>query len=465
MKKILLFVPLLLLLAVTTSTAQETVLTGHIHQPKGDKVSISSEDNKWEASLVDGKFELKLAFDKAGYFTFAHGNETSSLFLEPGDQVKLKLDPAQFDETIQLTGKGAEESNYLFSKYLMDEELWANYKDVYSLKTTAFLQKADEIHTAMKANLGKVSKASKLNAEFLSKEQQELAYNAANTKLQYPEYHKFFTKNDPEQLGEDYLDFTKGMNFNDESLIDDNNYNTLLSNYISFVFFQKLMANGQSADENPGKALLVKFDVLQQKITNKTIQENLMYKMLSSYISYEGVDGVETPLATFNKSNADQARKDKLNKLFAKASTLAKGQPAPSFSYPDIEGSNISLETFRGRYVYIDVWATWCAPCLKELPHLEELQKTYKGNRNIAFVSISIDQNKDAWRKMVTEKKMKGFQLIGDKAWASQICDDYMIQGIPRFILIDKEGKIINQNAPRPSSDELTDILADLMSE
>jgi len=125
----------------------------------------------------------------------------------------------------------------------------------------------------------------------------------------------------------------------------------------------------------------------------------------------------------------------------------------------------MSLENFKGRYVYIDLWATWCGPCLVELPHLEALQEEYKNNRNIAFVSISIDSNKDAWRKMVTEKEMKGFQLIADNAWQSQICKDYGVNGIPRFMLIDREGKILNKSAPRPSSDDLKATLHNLLSE
>ncbi|MEM8909558.1 MAG: TlpA disulfide reductase family protein, partial [Bacteroidota bacterium] len=186
---------------------------------------------------------------------------------------------------------------------------------------------------------------------------------------------------------------------------------------------------------------------------------------LSGHISNVGVDGLEEPVATFMATSENQKQKEKISKMYEKASKLAKGQLAPNFSYPDIEGSNISLETLKGRYIYIDVWATWCGPCLKELPHLEALQEQYKGNRNIAFTSISIDKNKKAWRKMVTEKKMKGIQLISDKDWDSQICKDYIIRGIPRFILIDREGKIVDANAPRPSSDELKDLLANLLSE
>ena len=101
-----------------------------------------------------------------------------------------------------------------------------------------------------------------------------------------------------------------------------------------------------------------------------------------------------------------------------------------------------------GKYVYIDVWATWCGPCRGELPHLKKLEHQYK-NKNIAFVSISCDQDKAAWEKMVKSEKLGGIQLHngGDR----EFMQAYIIKGIPRFILLDREGKIINSDMSRPS--------------
>ena len=93
------------------------------------------------------------------------------------------------------------------------------------------------------------------------------------------------------------------------------------------------------------------------------------------------------------------------------------------------------------------------------------LEEQYKDNKNIAFVGMSIDENREAWQKMVSEKDMMGIQIIGDNAWESSICIDYKIKGIPRFILVDKDGKIINADAPRPSSDQIKEILKELAGE
>jgi thiol-disulfide isomerase/thioredoxin len=136
---------------------------------------------------------------------------------------------------------------------------------------------------------------------------------------------------------------------------------------------------------------------------------------------------------------------------------LAKGNVSPKFiDYENFKGGKTSLDDLKGKYVYVDVWATWCGPCKREIPFLKEVEKAYHG-KNIEFVSISIDQAKDheAWLEMVKEKELGGVQLFADNDWKSQFVTDYKINGIPRFILIDPQGNIVTPDAPRPSSDEL----------
>ncbi len=151
---------------------------------------------------------------------------------------------------------------------------------------------------------------------------------------------------------------------------------------------------------------------------------------------------------------------------------LKKGMPAPEFTdFENYKGGKNSLSDFKGKYVYIDVWATWCMPCIAEIPHLKKLQKKYE-DKNIEFLSISTDDtNKTAktwkearkkWRKMVKDKSLDGVQLWAGKSNVS-LEEDYMIYGIPRFILIDPEGKLISFNTMRPSESRLPELLDTLL--
>jgi len=138
--------------------------------------------------------------------------------------------------------------------------------------------------------------------------------------------------------------------------------------------------------------------------------------------------------------------------------------PAPSFDYVNYAGGKTKLEDLRGKYVYIDVWATWCGPCRGEIPHLKKVEEKYHG-KNIAFVSISVDVQKDfeKWKTFVKDKELGGIQLFADKDWNSDFTKAFGINSIPRFILIDPTGKVVDADAARPSDPKLVEKLDGLL--
>jgi len=132
--------------------------------------------------------------------------------------------------------------------------------------------------------------------------------------------------------------------------------------------------------------------------------------------------------------------------------------PAPKWSYPTLEGEQIALDDLKGKLVYIDVWATWCGPCKAEIPALAKLHEDYKDS-DLTIISVSVDDNKKAWEKMLAEEGFEWLQVHAEKAWNSDIIKENQIRGIPRFMLVDKEGNIISVNAPRPSSENIREYL------
>lgn len=135
----------------------------------------------------------------------------------------------------------------------------------------------------------------------------------------------------------------------------------------------------------------------------------------------------------------------------AAAVVLKDGDKCFDFTYTDINGKEVSLSDLKGKYVLIDVWATWCGPCKGEIPYLKKLEEKMHGKK-IVFVSISCDQDKAAWEKMVKDQNLGGVQLhnAGDKAFM----EAFGITGIPRFIMLDKKGNILKAKMIRPSKEE-----------
>lgn len=164
-----------------------------------------------------------------------------------------------------------------------------------------------------------------------------------------------------------------------------------------------------------------------------------------------------------NYNNVVQYYKKNYEANLAK-SKLNNTQSVP-FDYENHKGGKTKLEDFKGKYVYIDVWATWCGPCIREIPSLKKVEEKYHG-KNIEFVSISVDVDKDhdKWKTFVTDKGLGGIQLFADKNWNSDFIKSYGVNSIPRFILIDPSGKIISADAARPSDSKLQKQLDSLLN-
>ncbi|WGH74139.1 TlpA disulfide reductase family protein [Tenacibaculum tangerinum] len=144
------------------------------------------------------------------------------------------------------------------------------------------------------------------------------------------------------------------------------------------------------------------------------------------------------------------------------ATKLSKGKESPKFlDYENNAGGTTSLDDLKGKYVYIDLWATWCQPCKNEIPFLKKVEKQYH-DKNIEFVSISVDKQRDyqTWKQMIVDKELSGVQLYAKED--RTFMDAYRVSGIPRFILLDPEGNIVDANAPRPSDPKLIELFQSL---
>ncbi|MCF6169319.1 TlpA disulfide reductase family protein [Lutibacter sp.] len=151
-------------------------------------------------------------------------------------------------------------------------------------------------------------------------------------------------------------------------------------------------------------------------------------------------------------------------KMHSNMVKFAKGKVSPVFkNYENSKGGTTSLKDLRGKYVYLDIWATWCAPCKAEIPYLKALEKEFRG-KNIEFVSISVDKPNahKTWKEMVKNEELGGIQLFADNNFESEFIVEYGINSIPRFILLDPEGNIVDADAVRPSNPRLKELLKEL---
>jgi peroxiredoxin len=121
------------------------------------------------------------------------------------------------------------------------------------------------------------------------------------------------------------------------------------------------------------------------------------------------------------------------------------GKTVPELTMPDPRGKNISISSFRGKYVLIDFWASWCGPCRMENPNVVKAFNEFKG-KNFTILGVSLDKDKESWEKAITQDHLNWTQMSDLKYWNSQAVETFGFQGIPFNILVDPSGKVIAES-------------------
>jgi thiol-disulfide isomerase/thioredoxin len=424
-----------------------TLFSGKIENPLDKTVTIYNGREKVAEMPLgeEGTFADTLKIE-SGYYTLSHGRESSAIYLNPGDAIYVKLDTKEFDETITYSGKGAENSNYLAAKYLVDEKSNYDYKKFFSMDETEFLAIMDEVKSS---KLERVKSAKDISEKLRALEEKNTEYEYLSDLQNYESAHKYYTNNEQFKASESFIKSLESIDYNNKE-----DYATLES-YKRLV--QGYYSNKISKHDNPSEVF---------KIINKKAFSELKTD-LANRLNYEIAPNNKHNKAYYSglmEMSSDNKYKEALTAKYNKVKTLAKGMPSPKFvEYENHKGGTTSLEDLKGKYVYVDVWATWCGPCIREIPALKEVEQQFHG-KNIAFVSTSIDKAKDhdTWVEMVKNKELGGMQLMAENDWNSKFVKDYAIEGIPRFILIDPNGNIVDADAPRPSSPKLVALFKEL---
>ena len=401
MKSILIFLFSLSIFFISSCSQDHNKITikGSIANPISDELVFNFPDTSYEARIdANGNFKITLNQDSAQYVTLLHGERTR-MFIKPGDNIEVYFDTKEFDET--MTYKNSPESSFLAYKLISGEERDFYGKSLYLSDKVSYELELENYKTNLMQRLDRFEDGYFKNTE-------EKNINASVER--YLKRKESFSDRSKEELS--YL-------WEASKLSKEYNFYGLLSTLNRAEFDENLI----EYEKKMSSAL----EPLK-KLNNYEKEQGKITKIVASWRE--------------RKDDYDNMPKD--------------GDMSIDFSYPNISSEMISLSSLRGRLVYIDVWATWCGPCIAELPSLERLQKDYE-NKDIVFLSVSVDTDKEAWEKMLTEDQLGGVQLWAD-GW-SQITKSYAIFGIPRFMLVDKSGELIAVDAPRPSSNEIRSMI------
>ena len=430
--------------------SKDIVLTFNVNEKASNEVVVVYHNEiKTVALDAQGVAELVISDQDAVYARLYHYPDVGtfkSLYLERGDNVNISFNGRDLAGSFVFDGEKAKAVEYLNTVKLtaLPDEDYALPFDEYMKKIEVKEQDALKL---LKAN------GLKSIGDFEEIEAGRIRYSFGNQLLMYPFAHRFMAGDSSYEPDQAYYDLIDSYLVDDELWADLDQFRDFVAEAAHVLDVE----NRNLRSAYPKTVAQMRF--IADRFESEKVRNTLLHGMAYAYVDRYGVDDIqdmENIYRTYVKDTVLTAKYDKVREKWNLAST---GKLSPDFKAVDLAGKEYSLADFAGKYVYIDLWATWCGPCRQELPHLKALEEKYE-DAQIVFVSISVDSDKDKWEKMVKIGTMSGVQLyLGSK---SSFLDAYKVSAIPRFILLDKEGRIIDKEMSRPSDPATADFIGAL---
>lgn len=231
--------------------------------------------------------------------------------------------------------------------------------------------------------------------------------------------------------------------------------------YVSFV--QQYLDQAIRANLQGGSFLLDVYEVLGNKIANREVREFFIHRYTDRFLNGETPSHQGRVVEAYRELVRDPEYLADLDRIIEELPGFDVRTPAFDFTLEDVHGNMITLSDFVGKVVYIDFWATWCGPCLREAPYLKQLKEDLNHRDDIVVIGVSTDamRDKDKWKQMVKDMEMGDYQVFAGQK-APDLRKHYEITGIPHFVIIGKDGSIYQNKTIRPSNPQTMQLLLEV---
>ena len=425
-----------------TSTA---TIFGAIGETVIDSLVIQyDKDSVLNIEIVDNNFAQDFGVsEKGSYLKLIHGETSSDLFALPGDKITVEF-PSP--DSLSFSGDRSRENNFLQTKNASLINLYTMTD--YSVDETTFLNRLD---SALQVNFEEIETTldgDKIDPGFIDYQKQIERFKMGHLLTMFANVQ--WTKGS--EVSDNFFDAV------DEFDMDNEDYWSISANKnFQYFYYDHLPPADLSEDEHT----LAVIDSIASRSKNETIRNFLVYAKTNSNLPY--TKDLELLYQKFNVLCTDEEYKTKIKALYDDLSRLQPGKPTPGFTdFTDQNGELHSLPDYRGQYVYIMVWGTWCPFCKMEMPFAQELAKKYSGQGELEVLFVALNKDKKKWQIYLDENDLKGIHLIMTEEQEEAFSQNYMVKGPPKFILIDPDGNFVSANAPDPSTPELNELFTRL---
>ena len=497
----LLFFCLLLLSCFSLTFAQgKVVISGSIAEADVEKVElelnpqyIEGYGQVLESEVKEGNFSFEVEGKQAQVVFLKYKEQKLPLYVEIGDELKVSFERGNLTTTATFEGKGKEHNQFLKEfneKFAADFDIPLMEKNVVTAQIDALEMKLFDQRLAQQKMVKEANK-SEWSKGFKSYVDNSIKYNYFNTLFAYPIVRGNASKNTMvENLPSVMVEsVTPEMANNDEALVSEH-YRRFLVYYLTYYTsknnrFKKFggITPSLTAKFNWGKENIRGLSwayVMTAFVNNngKDAEGELIKKIHDSVRSVEGgVPYAAMIQEKFKDKISNKALAASAKEKLAKAKSLKKektgkegkvtlGKKTP-FTLTNLKGEEITLDKFKGKVVYIDFWASWCGPCRKQFPFAKELKKklTKKQKKKVEFLYISIDSGEKPWRNAIERMDIEGYHVLSPGGWQSKVCSYFKIRSIPRYMLLDKKGRIADASAKRPGQAGILEDITKLLKE
>ena len=377
----------------------------------------------------DGTFDLVVPLEKPTYFQVGR----NTLYLTPGDDMEVNLGTSQPQSWFK--GQGADVNTYLkgrlFPKAGSFLEAGRNVKGSFEETKKYIDDRAAQREKELKA----LPNASK---EFVELEMMRIKADVANSYMAYLWYSDLLEDCKTREEGEKIA----------------NEFNKSIREYIN-PLLKEISAKDKYLDVAVVRDVLLSCYEMDASIFDFSKSQRLK-ELNDAYVTGERMDEEMTKalydeLYAFGSKLKNADFKQAFLGRLEKRAKLMEGRPAIDFVVVNMDGKKGKLSDYKGKVLFVDFWATWCMPCLGEMPYFNELSKQFP---NIQFVGISLDDNTEVWLNKLKGDADHG-KVLELFSTDPLVRTGWDITGIPRFLLIDKDFNIISASAPRPSEKDV----------
>ncbi|OJJ17963.1 hypothetical protein BKI52_29340 [marine bacterium AO1-C] len=449
--------------------AQNTVnISGQISHHKTAKISVYyftdyiQYSQKIAKTTLDdqGKFSLDIAIQQRQPAFLKYGRVSVPILLEPGKPLQVQADASQLSSTIKFIGKNGGDNQYLiayYQRFMANGKQYAVYDYIKKMTPSEFLSYLKTERQAQIQFLESYQKQASLSAAFVQYQTQTYQIQYWSNLLGYPRNKVYFTGKQVTLPKDYYSTLPKKFSWKDEWLVSAD-YQSFMGYYLGHKFHQKY----------PNKTTTSDYYYFVKNAMKNQNASRAMHTQLAKIV-YGGLSGGNLPLSRlqgiyndFMALNSMPQLRELLKVQYQLAKQLDKGKAAPTFTLKNLAGKQVSLSDFKGKVIYLDFWASWCKPCMKEVPHAKKLKEKLQG-QPVAFLYISVDENDKMWKRAIERKQIKGEHLVAP-GMQHAVAQAYNARSIPRYVIIDKAGNIWHRNASRPSGRAYQQIMAALDS-